>query len=479
MEKKLISINSITKNVGLSIDPVGFVFTYQGKIYRAINDSIKEDVLSLFDSGAVNELYQANLIPRTAIADIAMDGYELILQHDRIGVIIYPIEWSFSMLKDAALVVLQVNKILKKYGYETHDSHGYNILFDYSQPKYVDFGSFVKIKGENYWSGRDNFREFYLYPLYLWSKGNISFARSLLNNDGKYVTNKAYEFFIYKYSLARYLPQNTLKKLFIYLNGVKNIQKLDIENILIVKKEKLKRRFLRILMILSKWGVIPINRSDFSRLTRRIKKIKTPSVKTEWGTYHSKLVGSELFDKTNRFGLIIEHIRRLNIESVLEIAGNQGVLSTELSKYVKSVICSDFDEKAIDIMYQKARQSKAKIYPVLLDFLTPYYLNLYYSESYSVFKRYKAQSVLALALTHHLILTRKTPIDNIFQALSSYTEKYLFVEFMPLGLRRGDVPEWYNVDWFRSYFSKYFKLLVEVPTERDNSRILFIGEKYK
>ena len=162
---------------------------------------------------------------------------------------------------------------------------------------------------------------------------------------------------------------------------------------------------------------------------------------------------------------------------MFEIAGNQGLLSAELSKSVKTVICSDIDENAVDFMYQGAKKLNSKIYPVLLDFLSPIYQSLYYSESNSVFKRFKSEAVLALALTHHLILTRKVPIEVIFEALSKYTTRYLFIEFMPLGLEEVKFPTWYNIDWFRDHFIKYYKLILEIPSEKDGSRILLIGEK--
>jgi len=476
-EMKKLNNNSIVKNIGLNIDAKGFVFHYDGRIFRAINKSAVEEVLYLFNSGAVDELYKEELIPKTVISDLKLEGYELILEHKKIDVVIYPTEWSFSMLKDAAVLVLKVNKILLKYDFITSDAHGYNVLFDHSMAKYIDFGSFSRKTTKKYWSGKDNFREFYLFALYIWSKGNSFLARHLLNNDGKYVNKRDYEFFNYRYSLSRFLSQKILEKYFFYLRALRNLQKLNVDKILIVKKEKLKRRILKFLMILSKWGLIPNNHVNFNRLERRIKRIKNPPVSTEWGEYHTNLLGEDLFEKDARFGIINNYVQKYNIKRIFEIAGNQGLLSEELSKYVDTVICSDYDEVAVDLMYKRAKKNQTRIFPVLMDFLSPVYLSLYYSESYSAKKRFKSEAVLALALTHHLILTRKTPIDNIFEALSLYTDKYLFVEFMPLGLRRGKVPEWYNIDWFRDNFEKYYNLLIETPSEKDGSRILFIGEK--
>lgn len=90
----------------------------------------------------------------------------------------------------------------------------------------------------------------------------------------------------------------------------------------------------------------------------------------------------------------------------------------------------------------------------------------------------KSDIVMALAVTHHLILTQQYQINDIFNTLKSYSNKYVFVEFMPLGLWNGHnnptVPDWYTVDWFKEHFEKYFKLLKIDHYEKN--RILFIGE---
>ncbi len=478
MEQTVLRKDQIEKNVGINIDPMGFLFKYNNRIFRAINNTEKEKVLYLFEAGVMDDLNNANLIPRTTIADIKLEGFDLVLEHEMIDVVTYPTEWSFNMLKDAAFLVIKVNKILDRYNFETRDSHAYNILFHHSAPKYVDIGSFARKTTKKYWTGKDNFREFYLYPLYMWSKGNSVLSKQFLINDGKYTNTKDYEFFIYRYSLARLLPSKYLERFFYYLRLLRNLQKFKVDEILIVKKVKPKRKLLRILMVLSKAGLIPNNNTNFNSLERKIKRINPPSVITEWGEYHSNLSRDELFAEGSRFGLIVNQIKKLNIRNVFEIAGNQGLLSLELGETLDVVVCSDIDERAVDIMYQRAKNESGRIYPVLLDFLSPVYQSLYYSESNSVFVRFKSEAVLALALAHHLILTRKTPIENIFEALSGYTTRYLFIEFMPLGLRRGVVPEWYNLDWFREHFKKYFKLLAEFPSEKDGSRILLIGEKY-
>ena len=68
-DKIKINHEDIKTNVGLNIDPTGFVFKYDNRILRAINNSAKNDVLYLFESGAVKELN--NLILTQIIKNIS------------------------------------------------------------------------------------------------------------------------------------------------------------------------------------------------------------------------------------------------------------------------------------------------------------------------------------------------------------------------------------------------------------------------
>ena len=180
-DKIKLNRKDIETNVGFNIDPTGFVFKYDNRIFRAINNSAKNDVLYLFESGAVEELNNLYLIPQTTISDFVLEGYDLVLEHERIDVVIFPTEWSFEMLKDAAFLVIKVNKILSKYNFETRDPHGYNIMFHHSKAKYVDFGSFGRKTTKKYWSGKDNFRGFlFLFTVYV-VKGKFLFCKIIFN----------------------------------------------------------------------------------------------------------------------------------------------------------------------------------------------------------------------------------------------------------------------------------------------------------
>ena len=169
-------------------------------------------------------------------------------------------------------------------------------------------------------------------------------------------------------------------------------------------------------------------------------------------------------------------IRKFNITEIIEIGGNQGLLSIELKKFMERVICSDYDEVAVDNMYVNIRELKAEVTPVLLDILHPIYLSLHYSGKLKPQVRFRSQALSALAVSHHLILGQKVPIDIMFQILSEYTKEYLFIEFMPNGIDKSPNPEWYTVEWFRSNFENFFDPILEEPSVEDGSRILSFGK---
>src|SRR5690606_8177162 len=152
-----IRINEIEFYSKTNIDPVGSLFVYNGKLYRAIKDIAVDDILYLFKSGALDQLRKLDLIPNTKISELKLEGFKLVLEHQRIETITFSSEWSFEMLKAAAKLVIDVNRILFKYGFETKDAHYNNIVFDNYIPKFVDIGSFQKRKSSKYWECKDEY----------------------------------------------------------------------------------------------------------------------------------------------------------------------------------------------------------------------------------------------------------------------------------------------------------------------------------
>ena len=429
----------------LSIDTCGRLFKWKGRLFRAIYDDMVVEVRRMFACGMIQQLVDESLFPRSWMTNYSLDGYGLVIEHEKIKNVTYPFEWSFEMLKDAAIMVLKTNLIAGKYGYQTKDCHAYNICFDKTAPLFVDLGSFIKVKEKMGWVSYQEFLRSYYYPLRLWGSGNSFIARKLLFSLSLTEIMPHESYLLYKYPVLRALYLNRLRQAVSYYHLLRNL--------------------------------VPYKFFSFERLINKISAISLKKSETQWGDYHD-VYHDEKGDPlpNQRFDRIIELIRGYNIESIVELGGNQGIFAEMLlsNTSIREVVCTDYDEKAVDAMYRNAKGKGLSLTTVVLDIMYP--LMNYYDPP--PFERFKSDAVLALAVTHHLVLGQHLPIELFFEIAAKYSRKYVFIEFMPLGLWDGKtpppLPAWYNQDWFKTAFVKYFKLLL--IEKLDENRVLFLGE---
>ena len=95
-------------------DPDGFIFYKGNKLYRQINSSYKKTYDHLMKLGLYDELVsQKLLIPHQEVrlSPKNSQAYKIIAP-EKVPFVSYPYEWSFSMLKEAALLTLKFQKKL-------------------------------------------------------------------------------------------------------------------------------------------------------------------------------------------------------------------------------------------------------------------------------------------------------------------------------------------------------------------------------
>lgn len=453
------------------VDDVGTVYIGENKIYRAINSDAEEETKKLLEIGLIDKLVSKNLFPDTEISNNQIDGYGLVLEHKKIKRIIYPYEWSPEMLRSAGNCILEVNKIANKYGYELKDAHPYNVLFDYSKPLFVDFGSIIKRKTQKGWSAYNEFYNSYVKVLKLVENNYISiykhafvFNGNSLNSTELSRINNSFMNFLYKV-----FPNRVLRLMEYYKNG-KNISEQSIDKKI---KNKVLNRFAKFIL----WSdILPFKSLSLEQLQKKLNSIKL-SGQSQWGGYHQT---AGFYDKqgniklSERMQWIVDEIKKLEISTVTEFAGNQGVISRYLSTLpnIEHVVCTDYDHNAIDTGFLNIKDER--VFMANFDFIA----NIMELKSPERHKRLQSDLVIALAVTHHLVLTQQFDINVIFSILKMYCKKYIIIEFMPLGLWDGniapEIPTWYSEQWFESNFLKYFSLVEKKQLEEN--RIVFIGK---
>ena len=95
------------------------------------------------------------------------DGSAGALVHPRLDLITYPYEWTFSMLRDAALLQLDLLESALSAGLTIKDATPYNIQFVDGRPRFIDIGSFEPYRVGEPWIGYRQFTRQFLFPLML------------------------------------------------------------------------------------------------------------------------------------------------------------------------------------------------------------------------------------------------------------------------------------------------------------------------
>src|SRR5205807_4437857 len=92
-----------------------------------------------------------------------------VLAPEHLPFISYPYEWSFSQLKHAALLTLEVHLRALERGMTLKDCSAYNVQFRDGRPVFIDTLSF-EIARERPWVAYRQFIQHFLAPLALMSR---------------------------------------------------------------------------------------------------------------------------------------------------------------------------------------------------------------------------------------------------------------------------------------------------------------------
>ncbi len=423
--------------------------TTDGRLIRRISKENKALARDLFQCGLIDELMKKKLIPNIRIAEESVEY--MYLEEEKIPYLVYPHEWSLYMLYAAAKCVLRVNEIALKYGYQLMDPHTCNIVFKGVFPCYVDLGSFQKVNcKEVCWHGRNIFLRDYIYPLRIASKKHGFSAPGIAKGLTAY--SQDIDVIEYICLFSGKMPKS-LVRFFWKVNNMRH------------------KWFCKIKRWIKRDSLSNICR-QYANETKKLKRnlmIYDINDNGRWSDYHDTVQ----LKKGDRFDQLCELLQNIGLKTSMEVGGNQGLFSNMLveRRIVERALCSDYDGGAIDKAFIK-RSGKGAVYYASFNIMDTVERGLLRRS-----ERFKSDIVIMLALSHHLILAQKVRLQSLFKILTEFTNKYILIEFMPLGLWDGknaiEVPEWYTFEWFKEEMSVWFEIIQTVQMERN--RIALLG----
>ncbi|MFC1514696.1 SAM-dependent methyltransferase [Candidatus Omnitrophota bacterium] len=442
-------------------DPSGFLFYRDGSLYRQVNISYRQDYDHLIDSGLYGRLVDSGLLVPHDEADIEPDdpskAYKVI-KPQGLPFISYPYEWSFSQLKDAALATLEIQKRSLDIGMTLKDCSSYNIQFRKGRPVLIDTFSFERYVEGSPWVAYRQFCQHFLAPLALMSYKDIRLSQLLR----------------------------------IYIDGVP----LDLASLLLPIRTRLRFSLLSHIHLHAKSQkhfadkAPDLSRCRMSRLSflglidsleSAVRGLRIPRQPTEWGDYygHTNYSQDALQHKKD---IVSEFLERTKPGMVWDLGANAGLFSRLAGDKGMQTISFDIDPLAVEKNYLDCvKNAETNILPLLLDVTNPSPgIGWANEERASILKRGPADTVLALALIHHLAISNNLPLNRIAKFFSKIC-KNLIIEFIPksdsqvqrLLLTREDIFSGYTREDFERAFEKYFTIQDSVNI-KDSQRAVYL-----
>lgn len=445
-------------------DPSGFLFLSAGKLLRQVNSIYQEHYDRLMNSGLYQELVkQELLIPHNEIEHPGIageNGYK-VLEPELVRFISYPYEWSFTQLKDAALLTLQIQKLALDFGMILKDSSAYNIQFHHGRPILIDTLSFEIYQEGSPWVAYRQLCQHFLAPLSLMAYRDIR-----LNQ-----LSKAFLDGIPLDLASKLLPFRTIIKLPLLLHV----------HLHAASQRRYSASRIDTSRTMSKVALLGL----IDSLEGGINALHWKATGTEWAEYYSDHNYS-LQALEHKKDLVGEYIDQINPASIWDLGANVGLFSRLASDRGIPTIAFDIDPVAVERNYLQCKQNgENNLLPLVQDLSNPSPdLGWHSNERISLTQRGPAGAVLALALIHHLAITHNVPIHHLalyFRDLS----KWLMIEFIPksdtqvqrLLASRADIFTEYTQASFEQAFSTCFYIHRKTPI-RDSERWLYLMEAH-
>jgi hypothetical protein len=437
--------SSLDQIVSSFRDKSGFIFKQEGVFYRNVDNSYKKDYDHLMQSGLYDALSKERLlIEHSEIenGNLTLNkGYKT-LRPTQIDFISYPYSWSFSMLKDAALLTLRILKLAMKFGMTLKDASIYNIQFIGCQPIFIDTLSFELYEEGKPWQAYGQFCRHFLAPLALMSKVDISLSKMLVTHLDGIPVNIASKLlpFKTKFNLGIYLH--------IHLHAKTQVSYQDKK--IDTTKNKVSKKSIE-------------NLED--NLTSTIKALNYLPKGTEWGDYYSKDVGNTYLD--NKMNIIKGFLTHIQPKKVMDLGANDGTYSRLAAQFAQIVYSFDIDPACVEHNYLSLKKEKNnKIIPLLVDATNPEpAIGWDNEERPRLWDRIQPDTIMALALIHHLCISNNLPFSYLAKFFASHCES-LIIEWVPkedekvqrLLQNREDIFDDYDESNFILSFLKFFEL---------------------
>ena len=449
-------------------DPDARVFVDDGRVLRALSARAADFDAELRQRGLLETFVRDGLlVENRRCEDVAVpDGWAAVVESRVVPFPSYPYEWSFSMLKDAALLTLTLTERALEHDVALKDASAYNVFFDGARPVFIDVSSFAPYEEGAPWVAYGQFCDHFLAPLMLEAYKGVPFQPFLRGNlEGLATGTQLAPLF----SRRDWLRPGVLKHVQLRALLDRRTQGLATGTRRAVRQVRL-----------PKASVL----HNIRRLHRLVSGLtsRSPSV---WADYdRCNTYDQQLAERKAAF--VASCCERLGGGALAwDVGANTGRYSRVAARRYETVIALDGDAGAVDLLYRELRGTDAArtIVPLVVDVMNPSPAQGWRgAEREALHGRRRPDLALYLALVHHLCLGRGVPLRG-FVDLVHDTSRFAIVEFVAtddpmsqaLLATKLEVHAGHDIGTFRALALEHGRILAEETLSP--TRSLFLLER--
>lgn len=448
-------------------DPDTKVFHHDGAVLRCLTPRALADWEQLAATDFFKRLTtERRVTPTELVGDSAglpaLDAkWVAVLKHEAVPMVSYPYEWPFSMLRDAALLQLDVTLAALEEGMTLKDATPFNVQWVGSRPTFIDIGSFTAYHAGDPWTGYRQFCELFLYPLLLqayknvpfhaWLRGNLDgieaeHCRSLLSTRDYFRPGVLTHVYLQAKAQARY--QGSTRNIKADLRAAGFGARLITHNV--------------------------------AGLRHLVERLRWMPPRSTWSDYQRTLT-YDSGDLRRKAAFVEQVLKTRRWRTVWDFGCNTGVYSRMASQHADYVLAVDADHVVIDRMYQSlAAEACTNILPLVMDFANPSPgLGWRGRERRRLAERGAPELILCLALVHHLVIGRSIPLTELIAWLAGFGAE-LVIEFVDredpmvqhLLRHRDNQGIEYSVAAMEAALARHFGIVTKATLE-SRTRILY------
>ena len=391
-------------------DPANRVFYAGGEVLRGLGPEAAEDWRALAGSDFFPPLLAAGKICATETADPATvpaaEGarWATVLRHERIPFVSYPYEWSFAMLRDAALLHLEILREAVVAGFTTKDGSAYNLQWRGADPVFIDIGSFEPARDGEPWAGYRQFCQTMLYPLLLQSHLGLDFQPWLRSRIDGVEAGQMRRLF----GGTRRFRAGVLKH--VHLHDAMQSRN-SATSTGAVRDQLRDAGFSRELVL-----------ATVRAVEKLVRRLDWQPPESHWTDYQETCTYSAE-DRAAKERFVDSVLAEADgVRLALDLGANDGTYSRIAARHADYVVALESDPAVVDQFYRKLRaDGERRILPLVMDLADPSPGGGWRgTERAALTGRAHADAVLALAVIHHLAIGRNVPLADVVDWLVGF-----------------------------------------------------------